>query len=444
MLEFSPPGESREQNGEMRVTTNLVTGKIHTNLTVGVDTTTVKALEANQDLCSTGLILGSRGFVVNAQEAEKLGAGKTHKRRLFYPFFNGRDLTDQHRGYFVIDTYGFSERDLLQDYPEVYQHLRDTVFLDRANNRDKKLRDLWWLPRRSNEQVRKAIRGLGRYIATPETASHRFFVFLAADVRPEHRLIVTGSDDAYVLGILSSSPHVLWGLRSGGTLEDRPVYNKTFGFDAFPFPDSTEAQMQTIRDIAERLDAHRKRRQQLHPALTLTDMYNVLEKLRANQELTPQDHALYDAGLIGTLRELHDDLDRAVFDAYGWPQNLTTEEILARIVALNAERRAEEASGLVRWLRPDYQAPAAVPIARVLEGFVEEAPAAATRRKQPWPGTLPEQVRAIKEALRGSPARTPQQVASTFRPASRTRVGEILATLVALGQARVVGDRYSL
>jgi hypothetical protein len=173
-------------------------------------------------------------------------------------------------------------------------------------------------------------------------------------------------------------------------------------------------------------------------------MYNVLEKLRANEELSPQDHALYDAGLIGILRELHDSLDRAVFDAYGWPLTLTTDEILARIVELNAARRAEEASGLVRWLRPEYQAPTAVPVARTLEGFVEEALPAAARRKQPWPGTLPEQVRAIKEVLRAAPAQTPQQVASAFRPASRTRISEILSTLAALGQARAIGDRYSL
>jgi hypothetical protein len=109
---------------------------------------------------------------------------------------------------------------------------------------------------------------------------------------------------------------------------------------------------------------------------------------------------------------------------------------------LNAARRRP--GGQIRWLRPEYQAPTAVPVARALEGFVEEAPAAAIRRKQPWPGTLPEQVRAIKGVLRGEPAQNSQQVASAFRPASRTRVSEILSTLVALGQARVVGDRYSL
>jgi hypothetical protein len=186
---------------------------------------------------------------------------------------------------------------------------------------------------------------LRRYIATPETSKHRIFVFLSQEIRPEHGLVVVGSEDAYHLGVLSSRAHLVWTANAGGTLEDRPRYNKTVCFDPFPFPACTEGQQRTIRDIAERLDAHRKRQQQLHPTLTLTDVYNVLEKLRGNEELTPQDRALYDAGLIGILRELHDELDCAVFDAYGWPRDLTADEILARVVALNAERRAEEAGG---------------------------------------------------------------------------------------------------
>jgi len=56
------------------------------------------------------------------------------------------------------------------------------------------------------------------------------------------------------------------------------------------------------------------------------------------------------------LRQLHDDLDAAVFDAYGWPASLPDEEILERLVALNAERAAEEQRGLVRWLRPEGRA----------------------------------------------------------------------------------------
>jgi hypothetical protein len=223
-----------------------------------------------------------------------------------------------------------------------------------------------------------------------------------------------------------------------------PVYVKTRCFDPFPFPNCTDVQKQTIRDLAERLDAHRKRQQQLHPGLSLTDMYNVLEKLRNGADLTDPDRTIYNDGLVSILRELHDELDRAVFAAYGWPPDLTTEQILVHVVALNAERRAEEASGLVRWLRPEFQAHNAAPVQAALGGLIPtEAPVPA-RRKQPWPATLTDQIRAIKAALRAIPFQTPQQIASGFKPASRTRVSEILETLTALGQTRQVNDKYLL
>ena len=40
-------------------------------------------------------------------------------------------------------------------------------------------------------------------------------------------------------------------------------------------------QANDLERVAERLDAHRKRQQAAHDTLTLTGMYNVLEKLRA-------------------------------------------------------------------------------------------------------------------------------------------------------------------
>jgi hypothetical protein len=290
------------------------------------------------------------------------------------------------------------------------------------------------------------LRGLPRFISTVETAKHRVFVFVDQATLPDNKLVNIALSDAFYLAVLSSRVHLTWTDANTSRLGfgNDPVYVKTRCFDPFPFPEATETQKQAIRQLAEDLDAHRKRVQQEHPAITLTAMYNVLERLRSGEELTGQDHHIYDAALIGILRELHDSIDRAVLDAYGWPHNLTSDELLARIVALNAERRAEEAAGHIRWLRPEFQAPAvSVPVARTLEGFIEEAPAAAARRKQPWPSAIPDQFRAVKESLRIGPA-TAQQIAAGFRPASRTRISDILATLTALGQARVEGDRYSL
>jgi hypothetical protein len=74
--------------------------------------------------------------------------------------------------------------------------------------------------------------------------------------------------------------------------------------------------------------------------LTLTAIYNVLEKLRSGASLSPKEQNIHEQGLVTVLREIHDDLDAAVMEAYGWPISLTDEEILERLVALMAVQRS--------------------------------------------------------------------------------------------------------
>lgn len=165
-----------------------------------------------------------------------------------------------------------------------------------------------------------------------------------------------------MLGVVSSRLHVTWALRAGGWLGvgNDPRYSNSRTFDPFPFPSATDAQKAAIGAIAEELDAHRKRALEAHGHLTLTGLYNVLERLRAGarpDDLDAKECRIFDDGLVLILKELHDRLDVAVAEAYGWPVDLPEEEVLARLVALNKERAKEERRGLVRWLRPDYQIP---------------------------------------------------------------------------------------
>lgn len=182
-------------------------------------------------------------------------------------------------------------------------------------------------------------------------------MFVPDSIVPDNMLVCIASDDASILGVLSSRLHVIWSLRAGGWLGigNDPRYSKSRVFDPFPFPDPSEALKADIRAVAEELDAFRKARQAEHPRLTLTQMYNVLEKLRAGTALEGDDLRIRDEGLVLILKELHDRLDALVFDAYGWPRDLSDEEIVTRLVALNKARAQEEARGLIRWLRPDYQ-----------------------------------------------------------------------------------------
>lgn len=421
------------------------TGRIFADLRIGSDVSSATPLKANEGLATRGVALHGAGFMVTQEQATSLGLGRiTGLDHYILPYRNGRDITGRSRDLFVIDLHGLSIEQVRRSFPEVYQWVFDRVKPERDLNNEPSRREVWWQFGRQHTELRAGLKGLDRYISTVETAKHRVFIFLGSEVRPDNKLVNIALSDAYSLGVLSSRIHLSWALAAGSTLEDRPVYVKTTCFDPFPFPDASAAKKQKISEIAERLDAHRKRQQQLHPTLTLTEMYNVLEKLRANEELTVEDHATYEMGLIGILRQIHDELDEAVFAAYGWSSTLSTEQILANIVALNAERRSEEASGIVRWLRPEFQAPNAPAMQQTLGGLVPvEAPAAA-RRKQPWPAALTDQFRVIKDALRATPFQTPKQIAAGFKPASRTRVQEILQTLTALGQTRQVDDKYLL
>ncbi|MEJ1971020.1 MAG: DNA methyltransferase [Lacunisphaera sp.] len=273
---------AHEETGENEVKLDFITGKARADLTTGADATGTISLKANDGLTARGMMLGGSGFIVTADEAKALGLDKAKGlEKYIRPTRNGRDLTENPRGVYAIDLNGLSEEMLRTDYPKLYQHLLTTVKPERDQNNDPKLRKYWWLHRRTNGDLRRALLGLGNYIATVETAKHRFFQSLDEKILPDNLLVVIALDDAFYLGVLSSRIHVVYALAAGGRLGvgNDPRYNKSRCFDPFPFPDCTEKQKDRIRKPAEELDAHRKRVQEKHK-LGLTDIYNVLEKVR--------------------------------------------------------------------------------------------------------------------------------------------------------------------
>jgi hypothetical protein len=252
-------------------------------------------------------------------------------------------------------------------------------------------------------------------------------------------LIAIGLDDAAALAVLSSRFHVTWALTAGGRLGfgNDPRYNKSKCFDPFPFPAPTEAQKARLRSLGEQLDAHRKAQQMAHPKLTLTDMYNVLEKLRAGERIAGRDREIYNQGLVGILRDLHDQIDAAVAEAYGWPADLSDDDILHRLVALNRERAAEEARGLMRWLRPDYQNPQGrAAVATADQGAMDLGPTD-TATKAPWPRSLPEQIAAVRAVLHDLGQATPDEIARRFERGRAGTIRLLLESLAALGHARL-------
>jgi len=306
----------------------------------------------------------------------------------------------------------------------------------------------WWLHSEPRAKFRKAFQSIERYCATSRTSKHRFFVFCDNATLPETKVLIIALSDAFHLAVISSRFHVHFSEVAGGRLGvgNDPTYNHTECFDPFPFPaDVADPLKNVIRAEAEALDAVRKKVLDDHPDLTLTGLYNVLQGLREGRPLTEDERDVHDRGLVSVMQRHHDEIDRLVAQAYGWPANLADEEVLARLVALNRERAAEEAKGLVRWLRPEFQAPAEAPSVAETLDLGETAAAAASPVLTPWPTSLPEQVTAIAKILTAA-ARplSSRDVARVFNGKRASTVEPVLNALAAIGQARRLADgRYA-
>lgn len=317
---------------------HLVTS-IHPNLTSAVDTTQAQRLSENRDIAYVGS-LKTGSFDIDSQTAAVfLTSGHNPHGRpnsdVVKPSANGIDIVGRKRHRWIID---FPPSSSLQDaalYEKPFEYIRQHVYPERVANRRSARAERWWIHGDPAPAMRNAISGLVRYIATPRVAKHRVFVWLQTPTLPDYKLCVIAREDDYFFGVLHSRLHETWSLatssRHGDGVEGgRPAYTPTTCFETFPFPwaPGTEpvddARVQAIAAAAKRLvelrdnwlnppgtdEAELKKR-------TLTNLYN------ARPTWLAMAHAA---------------LDAAVCAAYGWPTDMSDEQILERLLALNLER----------------------------------------------------------------------------------------------------------
>ena len=415
-------------------------GRIQPDLSVGVDVAGALPLQSNASLSFSGVALAGAGFIVTEAEAAALGRDENEvlQERIRH-YRNGKDFTDRPRGVYVLDLYGLTEQELIRQWPALYERVFTLVKPERDINNRKQRRDMWWLFGETRPGMRLAVNGLTRYIATAVTSKHRLFQFLPGEILADDSLLAIATDDAFVLGVLSSHMHLTWALASGSILGvgATPRYLKSACFEPFPFPTATDSQKVRIRELAESLDAHRKRQQVQHPTLTLTDLYNVVEKLRAGEPLDSKELIIKEQGLASVVLSLHKQIDQAVADAYGWPHNLSEADLLARLVELNHQRHQEEASGAVRYLRPEYQAPGQQ-AALSLPTTIITTKEAAALEAQPWPTELAQQMLAVRAIIQQAVGESlsSAQVAARFRRTKADKVKPLLDTLAMMSQVR--------
>ena len=437
-------------NAAGQVMSEKVTSKLNSDLTAHADIARIvrEPLRSNQGLASQGFILVGLGFVLSGEEGNRLRSADPAHQQWIKHYLTGRDLANRPRGELIID-FRLADESEAKQVPVLYDIVRDRVKPERDSNPRASYRQYWWRFGEPRSTFRPAIEGLARFIATVETAKHRIFTFLPADTATSHKIVWVASEDAYELGILSSLLHQEWAVAAGGRLGvgNDPVYSKSTCFDPFPFPDPPKELRDEIGRVAERLDQHRKDAIARDERVTMTGMYNVVEKLRSGEKLTDKERAVHEIAACGVLRDLHDELDRLVAQAYGWPWPMQREEVLERLVALHDERVEEEKRGIVRWLRPEYQvprfggaAPAAEPELELPETPAEQVVKVAEAR--PWPAGAIDQIAAAKAHVAAAPA-TPAEVAAAFAGAPEPLAARHLETLAMVGEVRLLPDgRY--
>ena len=323
----------------------------------GVDLTGVQRLPQNAGVAFMGDTKGGPFDVAGDQAREWLQLpanpnGRTNADVL-KPWINGMDLTRRPAGKWIVD---FGLRMSAEDaalYEEPFRWVKEHVWPTWDKQREAERRDQWWLHHRPRPNMWAALGNLSRYIATPCVAKHRLFAWRDARICPDHALIVIASDDDTTFGILHSRFHETWSLRLGTSLEDRPRYTPTTTFETFPFPPGLAPNMPAaeyaadpraaaIADAARRLVELRDR--WLNPPEWVEWVDEPVPGYPKRP--VPRDDAaakelkkrtltnLYNARLQW-LADAHAALDAAVASAYGWPTDISEDDALRELLALN-------------------------------------------------------------------------------------------------------------
>jgi len=319
-----------------------VVQSINADLTSLSDLTQAKRLVENTNLAFVGTQKGGTFDISEALAIIMLAdAGNPNglpNSDVIKPWVNGLDLTTRRRGFWIIDFGVDMPKEEASKYEIPFEYTKKQIKPAREKtNSEERTTSNWWLHQRPRPEMRNALSGLLRYIGTPRVAKHRVFVWLDISTLPDSQVVVIARDDGYSLGVLQSRCHELWARGTGTQLREAESgfrYSLTMTFETFPFPwppgkePKDDPRVQAISDAANELVEQRDRWLSAEGLIeaekkkcTLTNLYNARP--------TWLDLA-------------HKRLDEAVFAAYSWKSDLSDDEILEKLLALNLERAKEE------------------------------------------------------------------------------------------------------
>lgn len=283
------------------------------------------------------------------------------------PWFGGLDITGRPLDKWIVDFGTNMGSDQASLYETPFAYVEAYVKPTRIGKGEARTNEIWWVFQRSRPLMREAVKGLTRFIVTPETPTHTVFAFIPNNVVADKNLIVIARDDNATFGVLSSRFHTVWVRKLGSPYGNHPTarrYNSSRVFETFPFPKGLTpkdtktvaphtAPSRAIADAAQKLDQHRTN--WLNPE-QWTDWVITPEEQAAGFPKRPVAKPGHEADLKkrtltnlynvrpAWLTSAHETLDMAVAAAYGWNDyapDWSDEEILRRLFALNKLRSAK-------------------------------------------------------------------------------------------------------
>lgn len=284
-----------------------------------------QVLAANRGRCFQGPIPVGAGFILDEHEAGNLLASSgIEYSHVVRPYVIGDDIADdveQQPQRWIID---FASRALEEasKYPEALQIVRDRVKPERDKNRRRARREKWWLLGEQARGMRKALDGKTRYVVGTRVGKRLLLTWTHANTLPSDATNVFAFDDDFSMAVLQSRAHVAWAWHQSSTFKADLRYTPTSVFMTFPWPDTaTQNQRETAAEACRQLLARRAELCIEHN-LGLTKLYNAMND-----------------GAFTDLRDLHQSVDEAITDCYGWPRKIAQddEHLTSRLRELNQE-----------------------------------------------------------------------------------------------------------
>ena len=307
---------------------NQIVRSISSSLQSTIDVSIAIRLQSNLDYSFKGVQPSGKGFIVTETQVNTWIKAEPRNKILLKLLLSGADLTDKPNGIpsrWIID---FNDMTLEEasDYEIIFTYIRNTVKIERENNRREVTKLNWWQYGEKRPGMRKALKNLSCYFVIPRHSKWFIFIPSKSDWLPADSTTVIASDDFYILGILTSNLHRMWVKAQSSTLEDRTRYTHNTCFETFPFPQTADIQIvEKIRTKAEEL--HQYRTQQMETKQWgITTLYNKFFNEPSSQ-----------------LYKLHQQLDKLVMDAYKFTPE---DDILEKLLTLNLELAEKEKQGI--------------------------------------------------------------------------------------------------